>query len=526
MSKIVSLLQRVAAIGNGLPVNAGPPPHETRPGSAATASPATVAEPNQQDWNESRPLMHFGHPQIDQYLIRNSLAGCVIFGTNGSGKTSGSGATLAKTYLRAGYGALVLCVKPDEAALWQSYARAAGREDDVVLFGSDPRWVFNFLDYEARRPGVGSGLTENLIQLFVEIVSIGNGEVVAGRGDDPFFDRAMRSLVRNLIDLLMQAGEPVTLPAMFDVLRSAPLDMARAQGRAFEEGTICGNMLKRAKARTKGTPTETDFEQVNAFWTLEFPSMPHKTRGCVIELFRTMAESLMRGTMRRLFCDGKSTIIPEHTMAGKIVIVDLPVKIWGEVGRYAGVLWKYCFQKAIERRPDNADGLARPVTLWADEFQFFSTKNDFLFQTTARSSRVATVYLSQSMAGLIAALGGEANGKARVEALLANLDTKIFHANSDRDTNQWAADQVGKVRLQFRGSGSSLNFSPEGGGSYGTNRSTSEQMEYEVQPRAFTLLKKGGLENQRQVQAIIFQTGRVWSSGRTWLLTTFCQDAK
>lgn len=474
-------------------------------------------------WDEQRSLLHFGHTTIDRFLVRHSLSGCVILGATGSGKTSGSGSALAQAYLQAGYGALVLCVKPDEAALWQRYAALAGRSEDVILFGSDPRWTFNFLDYEARRPGVGSGLTENLIQLFVEIVSIGNGEVAGGKADDPFWDRAMRSLVRNLIDLLSLSKQPVTLPLMFDVLRSAPLDVGKATSRGWQTTSVCGRLLSEAERLTEGTSNAADFQQVQAYWTREFPAMPDKTRGSVIELFRTMAESLMRGKMRTLFCDGKSTVIPEHTMAGKILIIDLPVKIWGEVGRYAGVLWKYCFQKAIERRTDNGVGKARPVTLWADECQYFSSKYDFLFQTTARSSRVATVYLTQSMSGLLAALGGEANGKARVEALLANLDTKIFHANSDRETNQWAADEICKVRLQFQGKSVSSNWTLEGGGSYNTSLSVNEQMEYEVQPRIFTTLSKGGTENGCQVQAIIFQTGRVWSNGRTWTATTFLQ---
>jgi hypothetical protein len=523
---LVSILKKAAGLtpsGKAISVTSDSPDKPDHPPQTAAGSQAPEAAPLD-GWDESEPLLHFGHPLVDRFLIRHSLSGCAIFGTTGSGKTSGSGAALARAYLRAGYGALVLCVKPDEAALWQQYATETGRENDLILFGNDSRWTFNFLDYEARRPGVGSGLTENLIQLFVEIASIGNGEVAGGKADDPFWDRAMRSLIRNLIDLLTLAKQPVTLPLMFEVLRSAPLELSRVTLRSWQTGTFCGRLLADAGKQTEGTAAEPDYEQVSAYWTREFPAMPDKTRGSVIELFRTMAECLMRGKMRTLFCEGKSTVIPEHTMAGKILIVDLPVKVWGEVGRYAGVLWKYCFQKAIERRTDNGNGQARPVTLWADECQFFSSKYDFLFQTTARSSRVATVYLTQSMSGLMAALGGESNGKARVEALLANLDTKIFHANSDRETNQWAADEICKVRQQFRGRSVSNSWSMDSGGTCNTSSSVNEQMEYEVQPRVFTMLKKGGAENNRLVQAVIFQTGRTWSNGRTWLFTSFMQD--
>jgi len=488
-----------------------------------TASPQLT---NSVGWDDEDTLLCFGDP-ANNFTIRHSMSGCLILGETGSGKTSGSGAALARPYLKAGYGALVLCVKPDEAALWQRYAAEAGRSDDVVLFGSDPKWTFNFLDYEAHRPGVGSGLTENLIQLFTEITSIGNGEVGGGKGDDPFWDRAMRSIIRNMVDVLLLARQPLTLPLMFDVLRSAPLDLERTTSKTWADASFCAQMLTMAEDATKGTADAPDYYQVRAFWMHTFPTMPDKTRGSVIELFRTMAESLMRGKMRTLFCEGKSTVIPEHALAGKIVVIDLPVKVWGEVGRYAGVLWKYCFQKAIERRTDNPDGRARPVTLWVDECQYFSTRYDYLFQTTARSSRVATVYLSQNMSGLIASLGGENNGRARVQSLMGNLTTKIFHANSDTETNQWAADLLGKTRLHFRSVNNSYSFS-QGSASSSFGSSTSEQMDYRLQPTAFTQLQKGGEENARTVQGIVFQTGREWrgSDGvsRNWLLANFRQQ--
>ena len=44
--------------------------------------------------------------------------GCLITGGLGSGKSSTSARTLALSFLRAGYGGLVLTVKSDETAHW------------------------------------------------------------------------------------------------------------------------------------------------------------------------------------------------------------------------------------------------------------------------------------------------------------------------------------------------------------------------------------------------------------------------
>lgn len=48
------------------------------------------------------------------FSVRQACEGVQIFGGIGSGKTTGSGEALAKAYLRAGFGGLVLCAKKDE----------------------------------------------------------------------------------------------------------------------------------------------------------------------------------------------------------------------------------------------------------------------------------------------------------------------------------------------------------------------------------------------------------------------------
>ncbi len=56
-----------------------------------------------------------------------------------------------------------------------------------------------------------------------------------------------------------------------------------------------------------------------------------------------------------------------------------------------------------------------------------TTAYDMQFQTTCRSSRVATVYLTQNISNMYAALGGSDQGENQANSLFANLNTKIFH---------------------------------------------------------------------------------------------------
>ena len=79
-------------------------------------------------WDLLTPLFNWGN-RDDRFTIGQSVEGLLILGGTGSGKTSGSGESVAMAYLSAGYGGLVLTVKRDETAV--TAARAAGRPISV-----------------------------------------------------------------------------------------------------------------------------------------------------------------------------------------------------------------------------------------------------------------------------------------------------------------------------------------------------------------------------------------------------------
>jgi hypothetical protein len=85
-----------------------------------------------------------GHP----FTVRDACEGVLILGGLGSGKTSGSGALLAKKYLTSKFGGLVLTAKEEEVQLWKDFCKAYNREDDLIIFGPNSGYHFNFLDYE------------------------------------------------------------------------------------------------------------------------------------------------------------------------------------------------------------------------------------------------------------------------------------------------------------------------------------------------------------------------------------------
>lgn len=480
---------------------------------------------SRQRWPLSLALLQLS--DHDVFTLADACEGVQTLGGTGSGKSSGSGRCFALSYLNAGMGGLVLTAKADERRTWEEYCRETGRSGDLLIMSPAEALRFNFLDYELHRSGPGGGLTENLVNIFSEVLEVAERQTgSSGREDEGYWRRASRQLVRNAIDLLIFGRGSVSIPDLYRVIVSLPTSLEQVNSDAWKQSSFAFSCLQSADAAAKSAMRRRDFELCTDYLLLEYPALSEKTRSIIVSTITSLIDVLQRSTLRELFCT-TTNVTPEATTQGKILLIDLPVKEYLDVGRISQVLMKYIFMRSIEHRPFSED--MRPVFLWADESQFFTSKYDHIFQSTARSSRVATVYLTQNISNYLATLGADETGKAGVDSLLANLNTKIVHANGDPVTNEWCAELIGRSRQFFVNA--SQSRSPDlvsaliGLGSDLQNSSgISEVMEYEVSPRVFTTLRKGGVANQGIVDAIVFQGGRRFrASGKTWLRTTFQQ---
>lgn len=476
-------------------------------------------------WDLSDPLLHWSRQ--DAWTLRDAVEGTLIVGATGSGKTSGSGRAIALSMLRAGFGGLVLTAKPDDLATWQRYCREAGREDDLRVFGPDSELRFSFLDYELSRPGRGAGLTENIVQLLSAVLEVAERGSGTGGDGEQYWKRAQAQLARNAIDLLSMATGRVTVPELYKLVISAPQSREQVRSDEWRASSFCFRCLGEADRREKPPAQARDFELVADFFLVEFAALSDRTRSVVVSSFSSTLDILNRSLLRELFCT-TTNITPTAAEDGVVIVVDLPVKLFAEVGQFAQVLWKTAFQRSIERR--DVEASPRPVFLWADEAQHVITSGDAMFQTTCRSSRAATCYLTQNISNVYAALGGSEKGRVEAASLFGNLNTKVFHCNSDPVTNEWASTQIGRVRLAFANASNShtaedqmtslVGLPGAGGGSSGF----SESYEFEAQPRVFTQLRTGGPQHRWCIDGIVFQNGKSFrASGTNWLQVAFSQ---
>ena len=450
------------------------------------------------------------------------MQGVQIFGTTGSGKSSGSGAFLAKSYLTAGFGGLILTVKIDEKEHWQKYCQETGRE--LEIFNLENPWRFNFLDYEMNRVR-GGGQTENLVDLFFSILELESNE--RDNKGERYWDNSLKQLLRNTIDLIRLSGQKMSMSSLYQVITSAPQNLSDTkENSSWEQTSFCAKLLLQTMENFENLKEmdKADFDLTQTYWLTEYPNLAEKTRSIIVSSFTGMADIFLRGSLREMFCT-TTTFYPEFTHEGMLLLVDLPVKVHHKLGQYAQAVLKYCWQKATENREPERD--LRPTFLWADEAQFFINSHDVSFQSTARSSRACTVYLTQTLPSYTDNIG------LMTKSLLANLQTKIFHRNDENDTNKYVMEMIGKdwqkrKTSNYNSGQNNLNRLYESENqtdksSYGV--STTEVLEYEFLPIEFSKLAKGSWEYENVVEGLVYQGGRIWqANGKSFLKVTFWQE--
>jgi hypothetical protein len=498
---------------------------------ALTDPPPFAPLPILQPWPPDLELLSFGE-NGPVWTLQDAFEGVLILGATGSGKTSGSGKELARSFLDAHFGGLVLTVKEDERALWERYAAQTRRTPQLCVIKPGGSFKFNFLDYQARLPEEHGGSTENVVELLHTILEAYSKGRRAGEN---FWTNTSRQILRNMVRVMKAAGEPLDLRTMRQFLTEAPPSRREAADEHWKHTQTFGRLLLAAQSRGRGTPEEATLDEAYRYWTGDFPALYGETRSIVVTDFSSTVDLFFDPTLRDLFC-GPTTLTPEAIFDGALLIVDLPVKKYLSVGRIAQIIWKHYAQLAIERRSSRAGDARRPVFLWADEAQEFITSYDAAFQATARGARCATVYLTQNMPGFYIRVGGDLP-RERVDALVANLGTKILHANNDPTTNQWSAEQIGKdllgrvsVSTTPASGGGQLNWILGKGGPLSEDAKTSSSinpaMDYLVQPSEFPGLRTGGARNDRMIDAwIVKNGGRFPPEGRHFFKATFAQES-
>lgn len=481
-------------------------------------------------FNLDEPIFEIGKENVP-WTIGNSVEGLQIFGGIGSGKTSGSGRFFALKFLSKGYGGLVLTVKPDEKDEWIKYCEITNRKDDLIIVEPNGKQYFNFLEYESRQAG-NKSYTDNILQVLKTVLRASE-EKANGKNDDPFWENASDMLISNTIDLCLLAYGKVSIELLYNIARSVLKSEFLKEGGgnvasdqtnivAFDKAMVLAietvhekishwsssfDIMEQSKmtdeeqqeAIRQNVPEARTFTAIKEFFLETYAGLNEKTRSIVDFSFTGFLFRLLKEPVYSLFCNKPSTFTPENCLNGKIIIINLPVKIYHKVGRDVQIMFKYIWQRAMEKRNVKANG--RPVFLWADEAQNFLHEYDPEYQATARSSRIATVYISQNIPNYYSNMGGT-KGEYKVKSFLGTLATKIFHANADIETNKYASELIGE---DYKENPSESRNSMDG--KVTITKTMSYHLAKLVRPEEFHTLSTGGEKNKSKVRGYIHVQG-------------------
>lgn len=471
------------------------------------------------------PLLNLG--RRDKFTIRDACEGVQIFGGVGSGKSSGSGQALAKSYLKAGMGGLVCCAKPDEADLWRRYAKECRRENDIVFFDQSGSLKFNFLDY-AQATIASDGFDNNLVDLMARLAEAARVADTqgGGGGDNQFFRDAAMQLLANAFPILRVAYGSIRLKQLYQFITSAPQTREQTRDKDWQLNSFCSQTLLRAahEADSGNLTAERVLEEHGDYWINEFSGLGDRTRGSVVTTLTSTIYPFMSGKMHELLCT-ETNIVPELCREGLIIVLDLPTRRFGRAGAVAQQIFKLLWQLSMESRSTNDK--TRPVFMWADEAQFFMNSYDTEHLSVARSQRCCSVFITQDISTYYSQIGSS-SGKEAADSLVSKFQTRIFHANTDRITNEYASEVVGRVtkynetHSMSEGSnvGSGGTIGEEQGGYSGgtgrnrsTNRGFSTREDYAIPPHEFAQsLRTGGPDNKFRVDGIVIRNGKNFKS--------------
>lgn len=447
----------------------------------------------------------------DSLTLHQAYEGILGIGGTGSGKTS----TLLHLMLALMLhqcGMLFLTSKKDDYEMIARIARMAGREADLRRFAPEEPWRFDFLNYELSSPG---GSVQTAGQLMQDLMDFSTRTNTMNT-NEPFWPIATGRRVNTSLGVVYKAKGKCSIANTYDFYNALPRSPEQRDSEEFRS-SYCFECLKQAVTQH---PNDPDLSRAVDQVLKEIPHTSDRTNGCIDAYAYNLLSPFLHGSVRELIASEETNVCPADLDDGKLIVIDTPVLKFREPGQLVQMVWKLCTQRHALRRQST-----RPLVIWADEAQLHALPSvDSMVQAVARSHHLIQVAITQNIPLLESVL----KRREDVLAWISNLQTKFIFQNSDADTNAYFSAILGQSKQFLSSSSVNIGKADPFDDWLGTRQpqlsySTNEQWLPDVRPEDFTRLRKGGKESNFIVDVYLFQGGRKFSNGKTWIKTSFSQ---
>jgi len=165
-------------------------------------------------------LLQFDNEGQFCLTVEDSFRSLAFTGRTGIGKTKFGIHAAAIAEMKAGYGMLCACPKPDSAAEILGWAKEAGREGDVIIVNPDGKYLFDLLSWLATRYE-GEAMVNEAVLMLEEVGELlGRGKFTQQTGDNRFFTDHAQRLARSAMNISLAVDSAIPIDRCLSMIQS------------------------------------------------------------------------------------------------------------------------------------------------------------------------------------------------------------------------------------------------------------------------------------------------------------------
>ena len=250
--------------------------------------------------------------------------------------------------------------------------------------------------------------------------------IFGGNSADPFWENSASLMIRMACIIIYNSSKAFTLNNILSLCISNN-----------EERTAFFNDKKLAESMESPIV----FGAFN-YWDAEFPAMPEKTAGSIVNIVRTWLGNICSHEVLSSWVDTSDSVKVEDVFTGRKMGLLLPESEYGQGGIAISALVMRRLYDGAKKRGDNwnKDPNQKPVLLVADEIQNLLTQADIDNVAIARSLGLYLTFATQNIDGLYKRLD-----KDGAIQMLGNFASFIALPARTNDSNDYVSKRASKV---------------------------------------------------------------------------------